>query len=421
MIKNYLKTAWRSLLRHKAFSFINITGLAIGVASCLLLFTVIKYELSYDSFQPKYNQIYHVITEDKRTDGIDYTPAIPFPGLEAIRVDIPEVTAGALMASYGSQVTVLGTNPENNAAGKKFIERNEFFFADPQFFEVFQYKWLSGSPQFLKDPNVTVLTQKMGDKYFGDWKTAVGQFLRLDNTITVKVVGILEDVPANSDFPLGIVTSFETAKSSNGAFFYSKEWGAMTSNFQVFMLLPDNVKADKIANQLVAFSKKHYPVNNRTIRTNLLQPLSELHFDKRVETFGDHVTERSTLWTLSLIGIFIIIMACINFINLSTAQAVGRSKEIGIRKVLGSFRRQLFGQVIGETSFIVSASVLLAILIAWLSLPLIKHITLITEPLSIFNWQTLLFALALIILVSLLACLSGVDIVWIQACIGSQE
>jgi len=403
MIRNYFKIAIRNLKRHKAFSVINIAGLAIGVASCLLLFTVIKYELSYDRFQPGYENIYRVVTEDKTPDDVFYTPGIPFPALEALRIDIPEITTGVLMANYGSQVSVPGKNGSNGTADKKFIESSGFFFADPQFFQIFKYTWLTGSPDVLKEPNVTVLTQKMATKYFGDWKNATGRFLKLDNAIIVKVAGIIEDVKVNTDFPLGIVSSYETAKSSNGVYFYSKYWGATTSNFQIYAKLPENTSVNKINNQLLAFSEKNYSERKRTARTNFLQPLSELHFDKRFETYGDHTTDKSTLWTLALIGLFIIVMACINFINLSTAQAVGRSKEIGIRKVLGSFRRQLFGQVMGETAFIVIASVIFATALAALCLPFIKHIASIEESLGFLNWQTLFFLLALIVLVTLFA------------------
>src|SRR6476619_3599717 len=121
MIKSYFKIALRNLVRHKAFSLINITGLAIGVASCLLLFTVVKYETSYDTFQPEYHRIYHVVTEDKFPDDVTYTPGIPFPALDAIRLNFPQVTTGTLFASYGSQVTVLGTNAANPLPEKKFI------------------------------------------------------------------------------------------------------------------------------------------------------------------------------------------------------------------------------------------------------------------------------------------------------------
>jgi predicted permease len=403
MIKNYLKIAIRNLARHKAFSAINITGLAIGISSCLLLFTVVKYELSYDGFQPGNKNIYRVVTEAKSPEGLAYTPGIPFPAIDAIRIDIPGVTAGSILTSYGSQVTVLGKDESISASNKKFVESTGFFFADPAFFKVFKYEWLSGSAAVLAEPNVSVLTKKMAIKYFGDWKTAMGQLLKLDNTVTVKVAGIIEDVPENTDFPLAIISSLATAKSNPTQYFYSTNWGSTSSNFQVYLLLPENVSAGEINSQLAVFSKKNYPERNSTVRKSFLQPLSELHFDKRFETFGDHTTDKTTLWTLTLIGLFIIVMACINFINLSTAQAVGRSKEIGIRKVLGSLRGQLFGQVMGETAFIVFASVILAAGIATLCLPFIKHIASIEEPLGIFNWQTLLFLLILAVIVTLFA------------------
>ncbi|MEO8819332.1 MAG: ABC transporter permease, partial [Ginsengibacter sp.] len=172
MIKNYLKIAFRNIIRHKAFSVINIAGLAIGIASCLLLYTVVKYELSYDTFQPDYQQIYHVVTQKKNTDDITYTPGVPIPALDAIRLDFPQITTGALLASYGSQVTVLGAGKSNTSPDKKFIEKSGFFYADPQFFKVFHYDWLVGDPSVLKEPNNTVLTQKLAEKYFGNWKDA---------------------------------------------------------------------------------------------------------------------------------------------------------------------------------------------------------------------------------------------------------
>ncbi len=307
------------------------------------------------------------------------------------------------MANYGSQVTVLGKNASNATPDKKFIEETGFFFCDPQFFKVFSYEWMAGSPSVLSQPNVTVLTQKIASKYFGDWKSAMGQYLKLDNAVTVKVAGILKDIPANTDFPLVIVTSYETAKANPEIYFYSTKWGEITSNFQLFISLPKKISADKMNAQLLAFSEKHFGDRKRSKRTDFLQPLSDVHFDQRFANFGDHVTSKSTLWTLSLIGLFIIIMACINFINLSTAQAVGRSKEIGIRKVLGSYRWQLFFQVIGETAIIVFASILLALFTAIFCLPFIKHIASIQEPLGFFNLQTLLFIIGLVVVVTLFA------------------
>jgi predicted permease len=402
MIRNYIRIAWRNLVRRKAYTAINISGLAVGIAACLLLFTVVKYEMSYDTFLPNHSHIFHIVTKDKYSDDVSYTAGVPFPALDAVRVDFPQITTGALYANYGSQVTVLGANNNSTNYDKKFIEETGVFYADPQFFQVFPYKWLSGSPAVLAEPNNTVLTQKMAEKYFGNWRVAVGQYLKLDNAIVSKVAGVLEDIPANTDFPLAVVSSYETFKNSN-LYGYSTDWGNTTSNFQLFMLLPPNISVSSIEKQFVAFAKKHYPTNTTSTRSNFLQPLNEVHFDNRYSNLGDHIINKSTLWTLSLIGVFIIIMACINFINLSTAQAVGRSKEVGIRKVLGSNRRQLFWQVLGETGIIVLIAVVLAVGIASICMPYIKHVASIPEKIDLFNWQTAGFIGIIIVVVTVLS------------------
>ena len=409
-MKSNLKLIIRTITRRKAHAVINIAGLAVSIASCLLLYNVVHYELGYDKFQPNYDNTYRVVRYEKEEDGLDYGSGIPFPARDALRTDFPDLKTGTLFASFGSQVTVPAANESADLPGELFLEETGFFFCDPQFFHVFQYNWLAGSSSVLDEPNVTVLTKKTAAKYFGDWRNAVGKVLKLNYalqrvnyTATVKVAGVLEDVPGNSDFPLRIVTSFPTLKASMGTRGLPTSWGSITSNFQLFTLLPENISRDKVNAQLVEFSKKHYPDNKDISTLNFLQPLSELHFDNRYDNFGDHITSRSTLWTLSLIGIFILLMACINFINLSTAQAVKRSKEIGIRKVLGSDRLQLFGQVMGETGFVVFAAVILGAVIAIAALPLIKYIAPIQETLSLFNWQTGIFLTGVIVLVTLLS------------------
>ncbi|MBX2933820.1 MAG: ABC transporter permease [Ferruginibacter sp.] len=403
MFKNYFKIALRNLTRHKGYTAINITGLAVGIAACLLLFLVIRYELGYDKFQPNYNKIYHVVTQDKYDAGVTYNSGLPVPALEALRLQIPNVQFAGISSIYGSQVTVEEAGKEN-AANKKFIEPTGMFFCEPQFFQLFSYKWLAGNAAVLKDPNMVVLTKKMADKYFDNWKDAIGRFIRLDNAITLKVAGIMDDIKEHTDFPLGVVISYATLKKNGAPYnYYADNWNTTSSNYQVFALLQDKNAVAGINNQLISFCKEHYPQRGAgsSVKTHFLEPLSNLHFDSRFSTFGDHQTSKSTLWTLSLIGIFIIIMACINFINLSTAQAVGRSKEVGIRKVLGSNRKQLFLQVMGETGLVVSTAAIAAIIIAVACLPFIKNVALINEPLSLLNVQTILFLLTVIVLVTL--------------------
>lgn len=394
MIKSYFKIAFRNLIRHKVFSVINIAGLAIGIASCLLLFTVVNNELSYDKFQPNYKRIYHVVTQDKFSDGMTYNPGVPVAALKALRLQMPDVLFGAINANFGSQVTV--NNGGNASTGKKFIEESGLYFCEPNFFHVFIYDWIEGNAAVLGEPNNVVLTKKIAEKYFGNWKDALNKTITLDNAIPLKVAGILRDVPLNTDFPLGIMISYGTLNSNGDKYNFHGDWNTLSSNFQVFALLPKNVKESDINKRLASFSAEHYHDKRSSARLNFLQPLSDVHFDKRFDVFGTHVTSMSVLWTLSLIGIFIIIMACINFINLATAQAVTRSKEIGIRKVLGSSRKQLFFQVMGETGIVVIIAALVAIGIAVLCLPFIKHIAPIEENPGLLNLPVLAFIFIII-------------------------
>lgn len=400
MLQNYLSIAMRNLFRNKAYAAINITGLAVGIAACLMLFMVVRYETTYDTFQPNYHRIMHVVTQDSSGDGIEHTPGIPYPALEAIRTDMPQVKTGAIFSTYGSQVTVPATNGNN----QKFIEDFGIFFSDPEYFEVFEYKWLAGNKKVLAEPNTVVLAKAMAEKYYGTWQNAMKKNIIIDNALTMEIAGIIEDVPAHSDFPLRVVGSFLTMKNHPEIYGYTTDWGSTTSNFQLFMLLPQNTSQANIDAQLLQFSKKHYPREGRLhIRTNFLQPLKEVHSDTRFGNLGTHVTSQSTIRTLSLVGLLIIVMACINFINLSTAQAVSRSKEVGVRKVLGGSRTQLFAQMMGETFVVVLFACILSVGIAWITLPYVSNIVSIQEDLPLFTSFNMFMLLGIIIAVTILS------------------
>ena len=402
MFRNYFKTAYRNLLRNKKFSLINISGLAIGIASSILIFIVVHYELSYDTFQPSYKNIYQVSIEDKFPSGTNYTPGTPYPALDALRAKFPQVTTGVLYSNFGSQLTVVGPDGTPSRE-KRFIEQTGVFFADRQLFNIFKTEWLRGSPEVLDQPNKIVLSKSMAEKYFGQWTDAIGKFVRMDNLNTLEVAGIIQDAPGNSDFQFKVIGAYPVFKS-NSFYPYSKEWNTTSSNEQVYMLLPAGLSADKVNKQLLAFSKDHFDNGNSPIkRTVFIRPLSILHFDSRMGNMGDHVTSKTTLWTLSLIALFILIMACINFVNLSTVQAVNRSKEIGVRKVLGSSRGNLVWQILGETSLLVMASIVLALGLTEICLPYIKHVASINETIHLFNWQTASYLGSVFIIVTLLA------------------
>ena len=388
-----LKTGWRNLWRNKSFSFINITGLAIGIAAAMLLFIVVRYELSYDTFQKNYNNIYRVVTSDRFEDGVTYNAGIPVPALEALRVKFPQATFGSLHGAYGSQVTV----PMPGGNDKKIIEKVGIFFADPGFFSIFNFHWLSGSPEALAQPGAVVLSKETAEKYFGKGVSPVGKLLKLDNQLSLKVSGIIDNLPVNTDYPVKVAVSMETVKRNPALYNYNDDWGNTSSPPQIYALLPAGQLPGAVNKQLIAFAEEHYKKRkgNGLGKTNFLQPLPDIHFDTRFETFGDHRTGKTTLWTLSLIGVFILLMACINFINLSTAQSITRSKEMGIRKVLGSNRRKLFWQIMGETGLLVAVAVILALIIARLSVPFVKHIVSMQEEIHLFSVTNILL-LALI-------------------------
>ncbi|QEC75972.1 ABC transporter permease [Mucilaginibacter ginsenosidivorax] len=405
MFKNYFKIAWRNIVRHQSYSAINIAGLAVGIAASLLIFVVVQYELSFDTYQPGYKNTYRIVTKKVREGNIRYSAGISTPAVDAFRLYFPQATVAGINAIYGSQIVARAANG-NPAADKKFVENTGIMFAEPGLFDVFSATWLAGDASVLKDPNMVVIDQSSAIKYFGDWHLAVGKTLRMDNLLTLKVAGVIQDLPANTDLPFKVLVSYITWKQNAKSYNYRNTWDETSSDCQVYIKFPANVLQSTVDSQMLSFSKKQFDNNKRTGRKRfaVAQPLSAIHFDTSFGgTLGDHITSRSTLRTLSLIAVLIIIMASINFINLSTAQSVGRSKEVGIRKVLGSSRGQLIGLVMCETAIIVLFSAGLAVVVAELAFPLLKRIASVPDTISLFNPGILLCLACVIAAVVLLS------------------
>ncbi|MGZ3872159.1 MAG: ABC transporter permease [Mucilaginibacter sp.] len=405
MFRNYFKIAWRNIVRYKSYSAINIAGLTVGIAAFLLIFVVVQYELSFDTYQPYYKSTYRIVTEKVREGGVRYSVGISAPGLDAFRLYFPQATVAGIDAIYGSQV-VAPSADGNPANDKKFIENRGIMFAEPQLFDIFSATWLAGNASALNNPNMVVIDESSAVKFFGDWKAAMGKTLRMDNLLTLQVAGVIRDVPANTDLPLKLLVSYITWKQNAKSYNYSNSWDETSSDCQVYIKFPASVLKSSIDAQLLNFSNKQFVNSKRTPRKRyaIAQPLSGLHFDTRFnDTLGDHITNRATLRTLSLIAVLIIIMASINFINLSTAQSVGRSKEVGIRKVLGSTRWQLMGLVMCETAIIVLLSAGLAVCVAELALPLLKHIASVPDSIGVLNPGLLLCLAGVVLAVVLLS------------------
>ncbi len=406
MLKTYFKTAFRNLTRNKSFAIINIMGLAVAMAACLVIFLVLKHEYSYDGYHKNAANIYQIVKNDITADGDEFNTGVPMPATKAFKTEYPQITFGELFASNGSQMTVM--TDQSKASNKKFIELTGVFYAEPSLFSIFDVNWLSGSKEVLADENTIVLSKEIATKYFGSWETAVGKYISVDNTVTARVNGIIDDVPANSDFPFKVIISFRSFSANEKGLGFdgiADDWHSSMSNHQVYALLPPAVNPATIDKSLNSFVAKYYKdnTNKNNKKVHFLQPLRNVHFDTRFTNNGTHVSSRQTLYTLGSIGILILLMACINFINLSTAMAVKRNKEVGIRKVLGSSGSQLTAQVMTETLLIVLLSTVIALVLASYSLPYLKYIVQVENTLSLSGTGTILFIVSTIITVTLLS------------------
>ena len=367
MLKNYIRTAWQNLRSHKAYLAINTIGLAAGIAACLLVFLLIQYETSFDNFHRNKERIYRVVAATKTQAGMNYSKATAFPVAQALRIDYPQLEHIArIYVRDDKQVTV--PTDDANASQKKFKET--VFFAEPEFFDIFNFPFLAGDPKTaLSEPNTAVLTQEEAEKYFGDWHIAVGKLIKYDNGTVCKVTGVLQNIPVNTNFPLQVVLSFETSRQED----IPTDWVTQDGSLNTFVVLPNNMSAPQFDKDLKAFVKKHTP-SEYANHGYLIQPLSEMHYDSEFGTYSGSTFSKKLITALSLIGFFLLIIACINFINLATAQAVNRSKEVGIRKVIGSSKKQLITQFLSETFFITLTSVVIAFVFASLVLPLLNNL-----------------------------------------------
>lgn len=386
-----LKITIRRLLRFKKATLLNITGLAIGIAAALIVFMIIHFETSFDTQQPNYKNIYRIVTQTDYSTGIQYNSGVSTGVPAALKTEFPQLEkVAALQAIQGAQFSSKET---------LFREDAGTYFIEPTWFDMFHQKWLAGNPSQLAAPNTIVLDKTTAEKYFGSWEKAINQIITLDNKYPLKVTGILDTPPKNTDFPLRMVVSFETLRQHPDDYSYVKnDWSGMSGQHQVFVQLKDPAT---ISNRLKTFSKAHFANQLIKVRTLLLLPLSENHFDSRFSYIVPHVSSHSRLLTLTFIGVLILLMAIINFINLTTAQSAIRSKEIGIRKVLGSLRRQLIRDLLLETALLVTIAIILAIGIAQLSLPALRNFTPI--PASVFSINNLLFLFILFISVTVFA------------------
>ncbi len=397
MFKNYLVTAYRNLLHQKSTAILNVAGLTLGVTGSILLFLLLQYHLSFDKFQSKYDRIYRVATASKGNDGgLNYTPGIPSVLPPAFRIDFPQAEE-VLFTQYNSGALVL--IPQPNGEFKKFSEPAGVAFSEANYFRIFDRQLIRGDAEkSLDEPNESVISQSLATKYFGR-EDVLGEVIKYGDR-EFKIGAIVADAQTNTDMPINLFLSYETIRKDNE----EHGWGSIWSDEQCYFLLKEGESVEAIEQQMASFIKKHHTENNRDETQFVISPLADLHFDDRFGNYNYNTVSKANLIALGIIALFLIATACINFINLATAEAVKRSKEVGIRKSLGSSRTQLIWQFLGETSLVTFLAVLFSLGFAQMSLGYLSSFLEVPLTLNLFsNPGLIVFIGAIFFLVSFLS------------------
>lgn len=393
MIKNYFTIAVRNFLRNRNYTFINILGLSIGICSCIVIFLLITYELSFDKFHSRYSGIYRIVREVKSGSGNFGSSTTPYPLPRAFRNDFPDVP---LVTQVHFQDEVL------LKAGDEKQKIKNILFADSLFFEVFDFQVLSGNPKAeLGQPGKVFLTKSLADKILkGNENIA----LKIDK-VDLTVAGIVADPPPNSHISYSMVVSMASFTKDFIGGFEIDSWGLTARGF-TYMALPDNMTPASIESRFASFVPKYFYENDAKHVTLKLQPLSNIHFDDRYHTNvgGGTNADYANLSVMGILGAFILGIACINFINLATATAEKKSKEIGIRKTLGAQRSQLATYFLCETFLITLISVILSLCATEWLLPRLNNLLEKKVSLELFtNLPLVLYLAVLTLFTTLLA------------------
>ena len=399
MLSSYIKIAVRNLRKQRFYTTLNVLGLSLGIAGGLLLFQFIRYHLSFDRWHAKDGQLYRAVTDLHLPDGsVHPEQGTPLDLTTALEKEVPEIKDQAVLLKVP-----LATVGVNGTGGRKFFtEKDAIAYADQHWFHLFDYSWLEGNAaSSLKEPYMAVITRRLAEKYFGK-EEPVGKTVTLDDKFTVTITGVLEDYPANTDLTTDMFLSRPTFSSVHPDMERDmhNSWGFINSWMQSFVWMPNNVPAGKIEAATRHIVKQYFDPSVQSAYHFHLQPVKDIHFDAR---YGGSM-RMSLLITLLIVGAFLVLIACFNFINLSTAQSARRAREIGTRKVLGGTASSVFWQFMTETACMVLLATLLSL--AWVGMALPAFHSLLQSQLSfdlLHDRVLLSFLLALAGLVTVVA------------------
>jgi putative ABC transport system permease protein len=412
MFKNYLKVALRNFRHNKIFTIINILGLSIGLSAALVIFLIVKYDYSFDRFEINGNRIYRVVSSYTFSAGNPgYTRGVPAPLAESVKKNISGLDQIVTFRYYSNNKVEIPA--PHVAKPSMFKSQDHVIFAEENYFKMLPYKWLAGSPvTAMQGAGKVVISEAKAKLYFPSlsYPEVIGQKIVYDDTIVTQVSGVVADLKhqGNTDFNFEQFISLPTILNNYGikAKFYWDQWGSITSDQQLYVVLSSGAKTEYVEAGL----KKIYEDNlsadarkNNYTGDYHLQPLDDIHFNNRYGDFGVPLANKTTLVSLILVAVFLLALGSINFINLSTAQASQRAKEIGIRKTMGSLKYQLILQFLSETFIITLFASLLSFALTPVLLKLFSDFIPEGLQFSLNDPFLILFLILLVITVSLLA------------------
>ena len=366
MLRNYLLIAFRNLFRQKAYSIINVLGLAIGFAAFILIVLHINDELSYDRFHKKANRIYRVCVNGMVAGDALHVAVSGAPTGEAMVRDIPTILAFTRIDKFPQSVHFSYNN-------RNFYQ-DGLLFADSTFFDLFSFKLLRGNPQqALVDPYSLVLTKSVAAKFFGE-EDPIGKIIKMNDNANFHITGIVEDPPRNSHFSFEAIASFTTMIEMNGAEAYTN-WGSLS--LYTYVLLAKGVAPEEAEKDFPELYLKYMEdlskLDNITFEP-YLQPLTSIHLHSNLMAEIETNSDINYLYAFLAIALFILLIACINFMNLATARSVKRAKEVGLRKVVGAYRKQLIFQFVGEAMILSFLALILGLILIEIVLPTFNHL-----------------------------------------------